>query len=192
MEAVILPPLEAVRRLARRLAAGAAPPVSPLACLHRLDAREVLVLEAPLHRHLRGAVALIEGRWVILLNAADAPARMRFTLAHEIGHLALGDGRADAVAGPPGAATRPPLEAAIRPPLEAAARPDRRRETWCDRFAEELLLPEPLLRAYWPALRSESAVARRFGVSRTVARIRLRRLGLLAGPARDARRDYSV
>ncbi len=81
-----------MQRLARRLAAaaGGRAPVPLIECLRRLDHREAVVLEEELHARVRGAVSLVEGRWVVLLNARDARARARFTLAHEIGHVRWG------------------------------------------------------------------------------------------------------
>ncbi len=81
-----------MQRLARRLAAaaGGRAPVPLIECLRRLDHREAVVLEEELHARVRGVVSLVEGRWVVLLNARDARARARFTLAHEIGHVRWG------------------------------------------------------------------------------------------------------
>ena len=75
-----------------------------------------------LHPALRGGCDLVDGRWLIILNREDAPAR--------------------------------PLHPGPRAGAHRAGRPHpggpprgRAHEALCDRFAAELLLPAPLLRA---------------------------------------------
>lgn len=140
---------------------GRGAPVSLLECLDQLDRRAALVFEDGLHAGMRGGLQLLEGRWVIILNQGDGRQRARFTLAHEIGHIALGEC---------GAGRRRPLGWRIE-------------EALCDVFAAELLMPAPWLRREWRGLRGEeaervAALARRFDVSRAAARRRLRELGL--------------
>ena len=90
----------------------------------------MVVLEDRLHAGVRGGLQWLEGRWLIIVNEADGRARVRFTLAHELGHLLLGDGLPGADA--PGRALSPAV-----------------REALCDRFAAELLLPPTAVRALW-------------------------------------------
>ncbi len=130
-----------------------------LDCLARWDPRPSVVLEDRLHPALRGGCDLVDGRWLIILNGEDALAQARFTLAHELGHIVLGD---LARGGPDG----------VAPPADA-----REREALCDRFAAELLLPAAALRA---AARQGDppALAARFQVPPAVLRRRLAELGL--------------
>ena len=128
-----------------------------LDCLARWDARPTVVLEDRLHPALRGGCDLVDGRWLIILNRADAPAQARFTLAHELGHIVLGD------LGPAG-----------RPP------DGRAHEALCDRFAAELLLPAPLLRAACRQSPGLPALVARFQAPESALRRRLTQLGLAA------------
>ena len=94
---------------------------------------------------------------LIFVNGADTKAAQMFTLAHELGHLFLGKSAlTDAT---------------------PDARPAGDVESWCDRVAAELLVPEAVLRReYEPAQDLASAIqrfARRFKVSTLVV---LRRL----------------
>ena len=127
-----------MRRAAARLSAAGSPPVSVIDCIDRWDARGLVVLEDRLHPGLRGGLSLVEGRWLIILNRDDSPARARFTLAHELGHIVLGDGvLGDGV-----------LDDGVLDDVVGAGaqEPSRHRsdplcEALCDRFAVELLLP---------------------------------------------------
>ena len=127
-----------------------------LDCIARWDARELVVLEDRLHPGLRGGLSLIDGRWLIILNRDDPAAQARFTLAHELGHIVLGDA------------------------LSSDERPhDAGRESLCDRFAVELLLPAGLVRFAWAREADVASLAEGFQVSRLTARRRLRELGLI-------------
>ena len=128
-----------LRRLAAQLVgvSGRGAPVSLLECLDQLDRRAALVFEDGLHAGVRGGLQLLEGRWVIILNQGDGRQRARFTLAHEIGHIALGGGGG-------GTGRRRPLGWRIE-------------EALCDVFAAELLMPAPWLRREWRGLRGEEA-----------------------------------
>jgi len=90
---------------------------------------------------------------LIFVNGADAKSAQMFTLAHELAHLWLG---AEGVSGFEGLFPR-------------GSDP----ETWCDKAAAELLVPEEALRRRWPDVRrSENAfrdLARTFRVSPIVA-----------------------
>lgn len=130
-----------------------------LDCLARWDPRPSVVLDDRLHPGLRGGCDLVDGRWLIILNREDALAQARFTLAHELGHIVLGD----LAPGEPGGGA---------PPGDA-----REREALCDHFAAELLLPAAALRA--AARRADpAALAARFQVPPAVLRRRLAELGL--------------
>jgi len=121
------------------------------------------------------------GRCVIIINADDLPARMRFTLAHELAHHYFRH-----------------LERV--PALRGAANiQDTRRdiayahdwwEVQANAFASELLIPEPAV-ACWDAQRTVTGIgldavadlACTFGTSLTMAAIRLGTAGLIADDA---------
>ena len=125
-----------------------------LDCLARWDPRPSVVLDDHLHPGLRGGCNLVDGRWLIILNREDALAQARFTLAHELGHIVLGD-------------------------LTGAGPPDcgAEHEALCDHFAAELLLPAAALRAA-SRRAGPAALAARFQVPPAVLRRRLAQLGL--------------
>lgn len=89
------------------------------------------------------AVTGLRGRTLLLYNDQSPPARQRFTLAHELGHLLLGHG--------------------VR---------SMREEDEADFFAAALLMPDALLTALCRrGLRlTEHFLTREFGVSRAAAR----------------------
>lgn len=68
------------------------------------------------------------GDWCICVNRADRPERQRFTVCHEVAHIALGL----------------PHEHSHGPAWSYAKRPPT--EVWCDVFASELLLPHKLFK----------------------------------------------
>ncbi len=98
---------------------------------------------------------------VILVNARDGPARRRFTIAHELGHLFL-DHRRSAYAEPGGAG---------------------RLEREAGRFAACLLMPAGWVRRLWRAYAGNpenrlSILAGLFDVSLAAIKRRARELGL--------------
>ena len=120
------------------------PPVSVIDCLRRFDSRPAVVLDEEFHPGVHGAVTLRDGRWLILLNRADPPRLARFTLAHEVGHICFGD-----------------VGALAAESLGARAE----RESICDRFAAELLMPGAMVRRAWRSTQDAAEVAERFEVS---------------------------
>lgn len=111
----------------------------------------------------RLTVGPVDGVWGVLLRANDAYVRRRFSLAHEIAHLALGI-----------------LGDEQRYMGEIAARRTRTpEEAACDYFAGGLLMPRA-----WMVRAAEAVhplvIPNTFGVSRDAARIRLEQLGLYA------------
>jgi len=155
--------VHSLRRLAAQLAiASPVPPISVIDCLARIDHRDVVVIEQPMNPRMRGGVVRHRGRWLIVLNAADDRCRMRFTLAHELAHVAL------AVTG---------CDRHVDERM-----PSRLREDLCDAFAADLLTPASAMRRAWPRLRRQArpvdATAACFDVSSSVARHRLNQLGL--------------
>ncbi len=122
----------------------------------------------------QGAYALEQGEPFILINSRDAVVRMRFTLAHELGHHVLSHGVAwdQLIAAEP-----------------AAAKGQDPREVAANRFAAELLAPLSAARAWWYRQGADTVTlghivrfAAAFGVSATVALLRLAAAGLLRPP----------
>lgn len=94
-------------------------------------------------------------------NVREAPVRQRFTVAHELGHFALGHEDSPRDSG---------NFFSSRDPKERQA----------NRFAAALLMPESLVRHYYTngADRSVAALAQLFGVSKDAMGYRLINLGL--------------
>lgn len=105
----------------------------------------------------------------VVVFGGEAPSAQLFTLAHELGHISLGE---SAVSG-----------SLAAPPEELRARAV---ETWCNRFAAAFLIPEAALVAFRPVPANPAhtiddadlnALARRFGVSPHAMLLRLIELG---------------
>ena len=97
----------------------------------------------------------------IYINCQDSARRQMFTLAHEIGHIALhGESNGDFVD-------------------FRSDSPNDNRETEANSFAGELLMPENHFRATWLQWDGvASVVAATYGVSEDAAKVRARVLGL--------------
>ena len=108
---------------------------------------------------------------VIVLNGKEAPQRRIFTLLHELGHLIDHSGGL------------------------CLLREDIDRERACNRFAENVLLPDPEVRV---ALKGHAGVAavdkisRDFRVSRVAAAVALRRRGLISQQVADEEVERSA
>ena len=112
---------------------------------------------------------LYPARRRIVINAADPPARKRFTVAHELGHWICQ------------CQTGPEVEVFCRAE-DVTLDPDARAvEREANVFAAELLMPEPAVRAAWSG--DEEKTAERFGVSEEAMRWRLYSFGLGDAPA---------
>jgi hypothetical protein len=105
---------------------------------------------------LRGSSALI------FVSRDMSPARRRFTIAHEIGHLVLADPSLDLIA--------------IRMKTDAL----RSDERFCDRFAETLLMPAAWISERYGELPQSLSTLLKcteaFGVSAAAATVRLQRV----------------
>lgn len=142
------------RRLREQLGLGLDGPVPDLLVLAEHVLGVPVVIPEQLPDDLAGAYLPRDGDPVIFLNGADPPARMRFTLAHEIGHHAFGDHRqADTHAG--------------------LVSPGHWIEVRANAFAAELLMPAPAVSGYEATLASLVAMAERFGTSLLACAIRL-------------------
>jgi len=101
---------------------------------------------------------------LVFVNAADTKSAQMFTLAHELGHLWLG-------------------QSALTDTAPSTA-PTGDVEAWCNRVAAELLVPEAVLsreiRAGEPLDATIGRLARRFKVSTLVVLRRLHDIGILA------------
>ncbi|MDP9340532.1 MAG: ImmA/IrrE family metallo-endopeptidase [Actinomycetota bacterium] len=101
------------------------------------------------------------GRWLILLNAAEAANRQRFSLAHELKHIVDN-----------------PFIHLLYPAVRGASHSDRA-EQICDYFAGCLLMPRPWLKRQWGrGVQDPRVLARRFEVSQAAMNVRLRQIGL--------------
>jgi Zn-dependent peptidase ImmA (M78 family) len=115
-----------------------------------------------------GATRKVADRWIILINADEAPVRRRFTIAHEIKHI-LDDQ----------AVTH------LRQNESGTTAPSWLTERICDYFAACLLMPRPhIKRAYTTVSQDEAALAKMFDVSLDALRIRLQQVGLTDTPQR--------
>jgi Zn-dependent peptidase ImmA (M78 family) len=160
-----------------RTEAGAlALPIDVEAIARRRGAR---VVYEPMARDLSGLLYRDGDTVVIGVNSIHAPVRQRFTIAHEVGHLVLHDGRPvvlDHV-----------VRVNFRDPQSGTA--TNREEIDANRFAAELLMPRDLVLD--EVRRSQDAgapmgdqfvrdLAEGFGVSAAALTNRLMNLGLLS------------
>ena len=122
--------------------------------------------------NLVGMIAKRGDHVQLLVNQSDPPFRKRFTIAHELGHHFLHlledgefiDGEADLF--------RMPNED------QEVVTPEKRREIQANMFAAALLMPETSVKEEWPSVATVEGMARRFNVSETAMKIRLKSLGL--------------
>ncbi len=147
------------RRLRERLGLGLDGPIPDLLALAERDLGVPVVIPETLPGDLAGAYLPRHGDPVILLNGADAPTRMRFTLAHEVAHHEFVDHRqADTHADLVG--------------------PGHWIEVRANAFAAELLMPLPAVAGYGATLADAVALASAFGTSLIASVIRLETAGL--------------
>lgn len=130
----------------------------------------VLVLKESKLRHfgVRGLTLFADPLPVVIFGA-EAPTAQAFTLAHELGHIALGQ---SAISGPPSARHSSSLA--------------ERSERWCDEFAGAFLVPSSALSSIWlkpnqpqPEIGDEllAQLANTFSISKHAMLIRLTHLG---------------
>jgi Zn-dependent peptidase ImmA (M78 family) len=142
-------------------------PLSPPVNVHqivRLEGFEVAYFDWPTGRE--GLLDPASRR--IGLNRNVAPTRLRFTLAHELGHAILNHN---------GVSDSPPD--IDHPPEESAALYPKHLEQEADAFGGCLLVPKMLLREAVRVHRTPKALAAAFDVSEAVICIRLKITNLL-------------
>jgi Zn-dependent peptidase ImmA (M78 family) len=152
------------------------PPVNVDAIARRLGAD---VRRRPNSPDISGLLYQKGDQVIVGVNADDSPARQRFTVAHEIGHLKLHRSGALFIDRTYRAATKSE---------DVPANPLQEREAnW---FAAELLMPEEMVREVAETLLRDrhltddaliGALALRFEVSRTAMGYRLLNLGFVSG-----------
>jgi Zn-dependent peptidase ImmA (M78 family) len=151
-------------------------------CVRPAAAEGILVVREPFQDDGVSGVLMREpGRTMIIVNAANASVRQRFTIAHEMGHFTLHrgtiylDGRA---------------RVNFRDGLSTMATD--REEIDANAFVATLLMPSGWVRSAFEAVVRNTAIktedelaeilASRFGVSRQAMQFRLINLGLIAAP----------
>jgi Zn-dependent peptidase ImmA (M78 family) len=114
-----------------------------------------------------GATQWSRGRWLILLNGAERPARQRFSLAHEFKHVL----------------DNPFID--VLYPASGDVSPAERAEQICDYFAACLLMPRMWVKRSWTSGTQEPrTLARQFDVSKQAMKVRLLQIGLIDPEAR--------
>lgn len=125
----------------------------------------IVVNEELLDANLAGFIVRENGGQVeIFLNALDAPARKRFTLAHELGHFFKN--RDDENIG------------YVDERSELASSGTNANEIWCNQFAAELLMPAAIVKKYWAEGKTVDELRSTFNVSGAALENRLKNLGL--------------
>ncbi|MFY1685013.1 ImmA/IrrE family metallo-endopeptidase [Micromonospora sp. WMMD730] len=167
---------------AQRLLARHGVTQGPSPIMELADAEGITVVREPFRDDGVSGVLLREpDKTVILVNAANAPTRQRFTIAHEIGHFLLHDGAVylDGRA-----------RVNFRDGLSSMATDHE--EIEANTFAAALLMPARWVRVSFETVVRDSAIgsedeladvlASQFGVSRQAMSFRLINLGLIASP----------
>ena len=150
-------------------------PIEAIADNHygiRIEAQDSLERFAT-RRHLYVSGVLLRTRGLMLvdaLEAARAPGRRRFTIAHELGHLVLHDGSGPRF-GKPEPDTSTVVERRAQHHLYPAALAYPPLELEANAFAAGMLMPAPLLRA--SGIRCPVRLAEACGVSVAAAEKRL-------------------
>ena len=134
----------------------------------------------PFRGGISGMLYRAEDRAVIGVNSAEPHTRQRFTIAHEIGHFLLHEGRPLIV----------DRHVRIDRRDHLSSMGTKREEIEANAFAAELLMPDRMVRAHvesltrnddpLPADRLVSRLAREFDVSGQAMEIRLGTLGYLS------------
>lgn len=146
---------------------GMAPPVNPISVAKRLGySVNASIFHEP---SLSGRVRIRDGQVRIDVNASDPPNRLRYTIAHEIGHAILHlVGAENAEMSDRGEVFKRQLNGGLRAQKEVEA----------DRFAGALLMPEKAVRERFAQNPAVDSLAAYFQVSPQAMQIRLEHLNL--------------
>ncbi|KFI65716.1 ImmA/IrrE family metallo-endopeptidase [Bifidobacterium cuniculi] len=109
------------------------------------------------------------GPFNAVVDASEHQHRMRFTLAHEIGHYIhkyQGDEWNGKIAG------------LVEHRDELSSKGTDPEERWANKFAASLLMPAAIVARFWAEGLSVEEIARQFNVSQSALKFRLRNLGL--------------
>lgn len=137
------------------------------------------VLEEELDEDMSGLLAITHGKPTIAINKTHSPQRKRFTIAHELGHLALHSEHA----GQDGVF----IDRKVFHRNSQASQGMYRQEIEANRFAAELLMPKKMLLAAIKELGDDidlsddgtlGKLAKKFGVSTQALAIRLASLDM--------------
>ncbi|MCL1940553.1 MAG: ImmA/IrrE family metallo-endopeptidase [Synergistaceae bacterium] len=149
-------PEEAAARIIKKLAISS-PPVDVQEICRRMGISLLLYGGAKIGKLLGVTSRINTGSGfvtVISVNSRLAPGRMRFTIAHELGHCVLRH------------------EGTLDARIPGGIKYSRLDERHADRFAAELLMPDDILAAEW-CWHEPDFLARRYGVSLEAMSIRL-------------------
>jgi Zn-dependent peptidase ImmA (M78 family) len=151
----------------RKQAGESSAPIDPLKIAGSLDIEvyETRFTSAD-GKNVSGIVAIEEGQPVIYVNSSDVPARKRFTMAHEIGHVYLGH------------LTDKENNELIDDEVRLRSSVWNLEEKEANAFAAQLLMPASLIRSAVNAGRaSVEELAELFEVSEQAMMYRLQNLG---------------
>ncbi|MEU0691489.1 ImmA/IrrE family metallo-endopeptidase [Streptomyces uncialis] len=153
-----------------------APPVNPFELARALG---VLVVPQRMDDDVSGMLLRKDGRCVIGVNESHSRERQRFTVAHELGHLRLHEGR--------------PLildtDARVNYRNTVSSMATDREEIDANRFAAALLAPESMVRQAAQGISFRTTddlvrvLANQFQLSEMAMTYRLMNLGIVSGPA---------
>lgn len=143
-------------------------PVDPFAIAAKMG---IEVARTPLSSDLAGFILKEPGENAkIVVNAADAPVRQRFTVAHEIGHYAhnkLSDNANESLG-------------FVDYRNELTSRGVNPDEIWANAFAAELIMPAAVLKKWWAEGKALETIRNKFDVSKAALAYRMANLGLVA------------
>lgn len=151
-----------IRRQAARLLQSAGVSREPVSLRDVVSALNLEVVQTTGEPFLcEGALQPMGDGHAIVVSGASNERRRRFTIAHEIGHFVLHPGR-----------LAPERGGAVNEAWQL-------QEREADKFAAELLMPEPLVREAALELGADAdRLADRFDVSRQAMQVRLSGLGI--------------
>ncbi|GAA1153201.1 ImmA/IrrE family metallo-endopeptidase [Streptomyces hebeiensis] len=152
------------------------PPVDPFELARELD---VLVVPQRMDDDVSGMLLRKDGSCVVGVNETHSRERQRFTVAHELGHLRLHEGR--------------PLildtDARVNYRNSLSSMATDREEIDANRFAAALLAPEEMVRRAAQRISFRTTddlvrvLAKQFVLSEMAMTYRLMNLGIVSGPA---------